>query len=487
MKASHDLFELIQSMSQGEKRYFKLFVKQQRGKDVGYLRLFDAIAKQTHYDEEKLLKKFRRETFAKHLHVAKNYLYNLILKCLENYNPHDHPYLTVLSFWKRYVVLRNKGLYKQCWKVLDKMTKIVNEYNMIDFQFTIYREKTYLTRQTLPKDMDIVAAKNLFKVNNNYIEEIKNCARVLHCGMIFTLAQARKDIKDVSLHDVADELLLMRADPKASNWIKMVCNELLGFYYSVVLKQSDKAMDCARANLHIFEEAPKLKAHQQFHYLVALVNITIAYRREKDLLKMETHVQAMEEQLFEKSTRVNENLWRFFIPMYYDNALILHANLRNYAKVDSLVEEFKDLLSKHERHLNANSIRLIYYNITGIYFMAQQYKKASFWCDAFADKFKNAFNRRCLIGIMDLVCHFEMGNHEILPYLTQSVSTYTERKRSLSTWERQVFSYFDQMSRVFPRERKGILEKIYDKLNDTPPPHKEAGELLRAWLTKYFE
>src|SRR5438105_14306340 len=85
MKASDDLFRLIKSLKQTEKRYFKLFSSQHKG-DKNYLKLFNAIDKQKTYDEEKIKHFFARSTFIKHLAWEKNNLYKLIMKSLRTYH-----------------------------------------------------------------------------------------------------------------------------------------------------------------------------------------------------------------------------------------------------------------------------------------------------------------------------------------------------------------------------------------------------------------
>ncbi|MCB0546836.1 MAG: hypothetical protein KDD19_04560, partial [Phaeodactylibacter sp.] len=52
---SSKLFNLVKSLSGPEKRYFKIFVNGQGGKDNKYLHLFDAIDTQEEFDEDALV------------------------------------------------------------------------------------------------------------------------------------------------------------------------------------------------------------------------------------------------------------------------------------------------------------------------------------------------------------------------------------------------------------------------------------------------
>ena len=75
MKSSDDLYQLIKSLTNNEKRYFKLFASLQSGKK-NYLRLFEAMDKQQVYDEGKVKEPFKGEKFINHLPSEKNYLYH---------------------------------------------------------------------------------------------------------------------------------------------------------------------------------------------------------------------------------------------------------------------------------------------------------------------------------------------------------------------------------------------------------------------------
>ena len=62
MKPSTELFDLIKSLTKSEKRFFKLASSLQTG-DKNYLKIFDAIDRQSNYDENTIKGQFKNETF----------------------------------------------------------------------------------------------------------------------------------------------------------------------------------------------------------------------------------------------------------------------------------------------------------------------------------------------------------------------------------------------------------------------------------------
>src|SRR5688572_14543666 len=86
-QSSDQLFRLIKSLTTAEKRYFKLFAGRHTiGEQNEYVTLFDAIDRQENYNEGKLLPLFRNSTFGTSPAIAKNRLYETILKSLHAYH-----------------------------------------------------------------------------------------------------------------------------------------------------------------------------------------------------------------------------------------------------------------------------------------------------------------------------------------------------------------------------------------------------------------
>ena len=117
MRSSDYLFRLIKALGKGDRRNFKLFAQLQDG-DKQYIKLFDAIDKQVEYDEDRLLKQFEGEKFTNQFSVAKNYLYNYILKTLHIFRKDAKTELNALLHQVQ--ILMSKNLFEQAQKLLRK-------------------------------------------------------------------------------------------------------------------------------------------------------------------------------------------------------------------------------------------------------------------------------------------------------------------------------------------------------------------------------
>ena len=131
MKKIDYIFDLIKKMTKGEKIYFKRFASTFEQKNKTYITLFDAIDRQKKYDEAALKKKLAGEPFVKYFAVAKNNLFNLILKSLRIYHTDKTPFDQVLNFKKDILLLKDKGLLHIAKSQMNKGIKVAQKANLL--------------------------------------------------------------------------------------------------------------------------------------------------------------------------------------------------------------------------------------------------------------------------------------------------------------------------------------------------------------------
>ena len=130
------LFDLVKSMTMSEKRYFKIYSsKHVIGENNDYVLLFNFVDSHTHYDEAVLLK----QNFVKNLSAEKNYLYNLILKCLNAFHASFNSKTRIYQLLESIEILFHKGLYQQALKLVKKASKIAKDGELFT-QFLVLNE-----------------------------------------------------------------------------------------------------------------------------------------------------------------------------------------------------------------------------------------------------------------------------------------------------------------------------------------------------------
>ena len=167
---SSSLFHLIHSMSKAEKRHFKLYSRyhSKNINEMNYLLLFDIIAKQREYNEEKIalhLGGIKKE----HLPALKYYLQNLILESLlalrSKGNDIDSKLSNLLEIAR---IMLDKGLVQEEMKFLERAKEMALRHErwatVLEVLQIEMREKKDNVKlvQGLEKEMEVL----LDKLNN---------------------------------------------------------------------------------------------------------------------------------------------------------------------------------------------------------------------------------------------------------------------------------------------------------------------------------
>ena len=126
-KASDDLFRLIKSLTKSEKGFFKKFAaRNSSGGKSNYINLFDAIESIESYDDETLKKKLQDQPFVNQIPVYKVYLFNLILKALQQYGTYENTDTKISDMVAGARILVKKQMPKEAQKILKKAKEILN-------------------------------------------------------------------------------------------------------------------------------------------------------------------------------------------------------------------------------------------------------------------------------------------------------------------------------------------------------------------------
>jgi hypothetical protein len=163
--SSDDLFALIRSLGKAEKRHFKLYsARHVIGKANIYVQLFDEIAGQKRYDEQRI----RQKKIFRDLYSLKKRLYKAVLKSLESY--HSGPEMELRSAMDHIGILFNKALYPQCLKIIQRAKKIAERFELFEESLQLLRSEARLSS----KMADISIATRVLKEEREVYLKLNN-------------------------------------------------------------------------------------------------------------------------------------------------------------------------------------------------------------------------------------------------------------------------------------------------------------------------
>ena len=458
MHNSSDLFELIKSLSGSEKRYFKLFASLQKG-DKNYLKLFDAIAEQKEYDEKEIKKKFAKEKFARQLTRIKNYLYGIVLKCLEQYDNGIDSELKKLS--RQIEVLYRKRLYKQCLKIIARAKKIGYKHEHFPFLLEITEWETKIISQDpyggkfkqslqeiLKEKRNII---ELVRNNNDYHELSAQSLKILHIQGV-----SRNEDSIAAFNHLLDNALL-KDESKAMTFKSKM------FFYEVLALCARGKGDSTNGYIYRDKIVQLTEMNPEkgpgYNYIIALFNLLIGQLEVKKYRQFTSTIQKLKNMFKNELNTLSEDTQALLFKSIYPLELNMYMQTQQFEKAISIIPQFKDGLRRYEEKMRTMDKIGCYYDFTCLYFYCGDYKEALVWSNKMLNYPHLEFRQDllCFARIINLMLHFELQNFDLLEYIVKSTYRFLHKRGGLYKFETCVLNF---IRKKFPKinDNKELLE-----------------------------
>ncbi len=464
MKVTDDLFQLIKSLDQSEKRYFKIFSTMhiKDSEENKYIMLFDAIDKQTEYDEAEIRKKFKNEKFLNQLHVAKNYLYNNILKSLRLFHSERSKLNELMDILRDVQILYEKSLYKQCRKLLDKAKKIAYTYEkhshilaVLDWEKTLARTSAYAN--TEEKDL-----LGFYDEINETMEKLRNINEYWKLTMnSFLLRKKQGEIRDKTELKKFNEIIkhpLLKTENKATSFqSKTFYFNIKGLYYFTnkdyknLLNHCKKLVDLLEANPILMKED---------NYIASLYNlllVQIELRQYDDALNTIKKLRDFKSNSTAMQTRI-------FVTSY-DTEINLYLRTGEFEKGIPLIKEIEEGLKKFGEKINKESEVLFSFNIAYLYFGLGEYNNSLNWINKIINDKELTVREdiQCFARILNLLVHYELGNFDLIEYIMKSTRRYLSNKNKLNKFELITLNYIRKLINANIDDDKMFIYNEWEK------------------------
>ena len=491
MKESDDLFLLIKSLTKNEKGYFKKVANLHSiGGKNKYVIIFDAIEKQKAYDEEALLTKFSSEKFVRQFHVAKNYLYHLILKSTEQY--HNTIDITLRSSLSNIEFLFNKHLYKQAQKLVNKAMQLAVKYERFAALIEIYSIQSKLSRQTIHSSIkqkdwdDLLAAEilNIEKINN--LTQYRQMHYSMHIKMLLEgrSSQTKTKSSDNSLKNIITNPLLSSEKKALSDQGKIYFYACKSSYYHL-MNDNESALLNAKKLVEHFESKSELMNDNLKAYQIAISNVIASSINVKKYKDVYVYIEKLKSSDQNSKNSTYKNF--FFI---HQMLLTVHINLGKFSESVALIEKIQNELQNkkfdvfHKQHEAAFNYLYAY-----AYFGAGNYSKANTYLNKILnDSGKLQGDYYTFAKIFNIVIHYELGHFDLLESLIKSTYRYLFKKNKLLRFESLFLTF---MRKTLPKtnSKKELLQAFTKLKNELTKLSNDPKEELAfsyfdliAWL-----
>lgn len=422
MKYSKVLYELIKTLSQTEKRYIKLFANAFSSKGTEkQLALFDAFDQQKDYDETSLREDFSDIISPKNFHVAKNRLYQLILKALYQYHLNKEERAKIYQQLVQAEILGKKGLHEQALNLVQKAIQAAKKEEFFPELIHAYGREISLVNyfRKIPYFQKMVDQEWISKVLSTlHIQEEELSIKFLeirtmlltHKIQIARTEDQKKTLEDIQKHPLlaSDYQPNSRKGKDMQAFVNAMLHRHSGDYekacrycqYFVDKENNAEKLSSKELGSHISDLNNLMFMELEGQFYNKAMNTANRMRELKKLKKVSTNEHIL--------LRLNERIVEFQLQWFLAT--------KTYSQASQYLEEKKELLEKL-LHETANFRQIvILYNMTAILITNSKFESADEYLEAIfqnPDIKKHSYLYTASL-ILRLIIHFELGNYQLL-------------------------------------------------------------------------
>lgn len=444
------LFKLIKSLSGPEKRYFKLYATGNRSdKSSKYLRLFDAIDVQEHFDDEvlKTIVYQNEEIKSRKYSELKSYLYDLILTALQGYDEKSSVDFKLKGMLQSVRVLYKRSHHEDCIDLLPKIKKLAYKYE----SFSNILEVLNWERTVAYAMMDIPflddQLERIDKEEKECLERLRNLS--FYQNIFFRmLIHIRKNAilrsdeqKDILSKIISDDLLSDLSKVK-SHRAGVNFHRIYGLYYYAI-QDYDRFHSSSKAVIELMESVPHFLKEDTSEYISALSNYVLSCG------------------LLEKYKELEQNLHKFskIQPVIHSDRLIIYEQvLVARLRISINKGDFNTglaILNKHWKEKedfkrNAFEKGMFFFQYFYIYFGIGDYDKALEYLNEWLNLPRSIERQdlQSLARVLNLIIHFEMNNTILLDNLLRSTYRFLRKRNRMYKLEKGVLTFIKEANRT---------------------------------------
>ena len=462
------LFQLVRSLEKAEKRHFKLYIKRSSSnEDLKVIELFDALDKLAQYDEPLLLKKLK--TIKKpQLANIKVHLYKQLLASLRLLKSTESIDLQLNEQFDFAHILYKKGLFTQSLKILDKAKETAKANRKVNFLLAAITLEKRIETLHITRAMQTRAEQLSEEINDvndriNKLTKLSNLAMLLYSWFIQNgHARNRKEEEKLEMYLRAN--LPLNAFSPNGFYEKLFLYQSMSWYAYIKLDFL-KYYRYSKKWVTIFEEDPLMMRVETGHYIKGLHTLLNALYDLRNYTQFDVILKQFEKFSLTDRVRLHDNFRTQAFVYIYSAKINQHCMLGTFKEGITQVPKVLQVLKENELFIDEHRIMVFNYKIASLYFGNADYDT----CIDYLQKIinENLGGESDLQGyarLMHLIAHYEIGNYDLMEYLTKSVYRFMSKKANLTLVEEEMFKFLRKSFHVTRINMQHELETFLEKI-----------------------
>lgn len=484
MKPSNDLFQLIHSMSQTEKRDFRIFASKFQPAQKKYWEIFIEVGKQTSYDEGAIKQKLSGIMEPKNFPSAKNYLLKLLSNFFVQSQQTETPSGQCRAGLERAIMYYRRGLQKAAQKELTATQKNAQKYELIEEQIKANELQMLMINRFHNKRMDTEMNKLLKE--RTELKKIRENEEVLEEVFYLLSPFMRRDLdrKDAKIQKNIESIA--KRPELQSNHIPITFNAKRRYHQARafcfhLLGNAKAEYQEYQKQLELWEKESHQQQEDHANYRIALCNFLHIAAKNNDhsrfpaiFKKLETIPIANEE----------DELEQFSIVEFYQ--LLHHLDTRQLDQAKALAETIPAKIDRYHQNLPESTLFGFKANLMLLYFLLGDVQTAQHWVEGIL-QYRQTDSRKkiqALARTFEVILFIEKEDWELANAKAKALGEWLRTNQLLTDWEKFWINKAAKLANTHHAQHQKIWQQISTEMETFSPETRQlpGNEELYLWV-----
>lgn len=477
-RPSTDLHVLISSMSSGE---LKFVHGRLRDMDSTSRTMFEVLRQQESYDEAALRARLDAGITRNQFSVAKHYLYHTLLSYLVQYKQNSRSALDIRARLQGMEVLYSRELYDQCWKVLKRIEKAVEQMDDPWLMHEVLHWKNRLYDRSYHKvEPDEFAAHlKRFRENIQAVEEHGTHRLLLH-DFLYQLRNQpllRRQEGFVEGFDSFFQNPMLTAGRKAGSVPAEILYHFTRGIYAFMAGKMENALHNYQQIIALMDAHPGWKKRSPDAYIDAIHRLGIV---AFNLHQMEVVADVLKKMAAFRDDRGYVRARLFFYRSQLHRAYLLIYGTRQ--EIFEAIRRTEAEFPEHVTVLTAPEVLTYRFNNGMALMGASKFELAARQLQALlnSDAVRKYSEIALISKIMLMLIYLELGDRDLFRYYHRAAYRYLYRRKEQFQSERLVLAVATRIMRLDDEaEKRALWAQLVDDLRQA--------EDFQARSIEYFD
>ena len=463
MKVPTDnIYQLIQSMTASEKRYFKRHYASEKNLTTD---LFDFINSMDEYEEENVKRHFANSKLAKNLKVYKVQLMELLLKSLTSYHSKKNIRSKIRMGLEEVEILMDKQLHSMALNRLRKIKELCLKHEELEYIFSITYFEIFLSSffdvNLNPSDYTVLQELESFIDTLKRIYHLKRINFYLNDKNNNELTQSLRPEEITEYETLLSKDLALPEGRQLTLSEQYYRNSSLSIIHKLAYQDAEQEFHYKKNNVSLFEANPHFIKSNAGFYFAALFNFLVCCRRLNRSAELESGLLRIKA-LLQQAPFLKRN----YIFIYYLETKHLFLQRKYQPIVEEMEPETTRHINKYQQkgeHLTA--LIFIYFTLTHL--VLRDYHKVHFYLRRLSNLSKDLDpGYTYFFHLLELISHQETTDQFVIQNLLSSHRRKNKNRKKPSPFFPETLAFFRQFNKSSPEAKPDHIADYENQLTD---------------------